>query len=42
VRRNVGRRFRPGWNDLSVVPPSPVVQGFSYLDYGARGFIAIR
>ena len=33
-------RLEAGWNDVSVVQPSPVVQGFSYLDYGARGFIA--
>jgi len=33
-------KIQAGWNDVSVVQPSPVLQGFSVLDYGARGFIA--
>lgn len=33
-------QIQAGWNDVSVVQPSPVLQGFSSLDYGAQGFIA--
>lgn len=33
-------RVQAGWDDVSVVQPSPVLLGFSNLDYGPRGFIA--
>src|SRR5262245_57236185 len=32
-------KVQAGWNDVSVVQPSPVLLGFGNLDYGARGFI---
>jgi len=33
-------KVQAGWSEVSVVQPSPVLLGFSNLDYGARGFIA--
>ena len=33
-------KVQAGWSEVSVVQSSPVLLGFSNLDYGARGFIA--